>query len=133
MACGDLVVEVVIDLCGFSFANDSRQILDGGSLNLAYGAEMTHQIAYTLLAHAVDVVQRTCDEILASLLAVERDTEAVCLIADMAYDLQWLACATEVVGHRVVGVEDLLHTLCQADDRDILSKSQPLQNLIGVG
>ena len=133
MACGGLVVEVVIDLCGFSFANDSRQILDGGSLNLAYGAEMTHQIANALLAYTLDIIQRTCDKVLATLLAVECDAEAVCLIANMTYDLQRLACATEVVGHRVVGVEDLLHTLCQADDGDVLGKSQSIQNLLGVG
>ena len=78
---------------------------------------MTYQIANALLAYTLDIIQRTCDKVLATLLAVECDAEAVCLITNMTYDLQRLACATEVVGRRVARIEYLFYALCKTYDR----------------
>ena len=86
----------------------------------------------TLLADALDTLQARQKEVLATTVAVVGNSETVRLIANMADDLQRFACATQIVRHRVVGIEYLLQALCQAYDRHPVGNAQLLQHGIGT-
>ena len=82
---------------------------------------MAQKCGNALFANTLDALQARQKEVLATTVAVVGDTKAVGLIANMTDDLQRLACATQIVRHRVVGIEYLRQAVMQVYNTDDFS------------
>lgn len=127
-----LPVEVLVDCCGAGGAYYSGELREGGLLDFAHTLEVLEQGVAALLADAIYAIQLACYECVVALLAVEGDAEAVCLIADVADNLQWLTRAREIVGYGVAWVEDLLEALGETHDGYLAIYAQLLEYCVGT-
>ncbi len=125
-------MEKVVDALRAHSPHERRQLLAARSPHPGYRPEMAEQGLDALGADSLDLLQFAADEVRAPLLAMERDAETVRLVAQVANHLQRLARAAEVVGHRIVRIEDLLDALGESHDGHPILDAQLTQHGIGA-